>query len=278
MQNQIFTRNIPTAIRLYQEAVRHFLMVKMLRDQLIGDVKFSEPMWKQELADTANQPSLNLVEFSAEQLKFSTSAPTTRQVESLFNDYRHVQPNHATTNPGDVLGLGYEVPNRVKLQYLWITRKQAFDAAKAARNAYDLDVEAREYLLRNLSKFVRCRRPPRCPRRAHHANRRNDSAINHASRHNTARTRRQRLHRHSPHRPYAEVKDEILDTLISPDAEKLQLQVAKALHDRLAADYANYRLSNPTTAPSTFPSLPPSQSPATRPAAYTSYGYLEASL
>src|SRR5665213_2357586 len=108
MQNQIFTRQYAVSDPAYREAVRHFLMVKMLRDQLIGDVKYTEPNWKQKLAEALNRPSLNLVEFNAEQLKIFTTQPTTQQVEKLFDDYRHVQARNAATMPADALGFAYE--------------------------------------------------------------------------------------------------------------------------------------------------------------------------
>jgi hypothetical protein len=270
MQNQIRSRAYSVSDRAYQEAVRHYLMVKMLRDQLIGDVKYSDPMWKRELADTANQAALNLVEFNAEQLKILTTAPTTQQVEKLFDDYRHVQPRNAATLPSDALGFAYEIPNRVKLQYLQITRKQAFEAAKAAKNAYDTDVEAREYYLRNQTNFVRMA-PATVP--AAMPATQSASSTQPATAQST--TAAAVASTQPSTRPYAEVKDEILETLIGPQAEKLQAQVAQALHDRLLADYANYRLFGSTTAPSTKPTATTAASATTQPAPYDSYAYLE---
>ena len=84
---------------LAQEAVRHFLMVKMLRDQLASNVKFTEPMWKHDLSSIGNRVTLFSVDFSAGQFLTSASQPTTQQVQALYDDFRHVNGDSGRSSP-----------------------------------------------------------------------------------------------------------------------------------------------------------------------------------
>lgn len=275
---------------IFKEAIRRFLMVKLLHDQLLGDVKYTEPMWRHDIADRLNEATLNIVEFNANQ-NMPTTAPTTREVEDQFKEFSHVHEVDAANLPGDALGFGYETPNRVKLQYLEITRKQAMDAARAAQDPYALELSARKYYYSHPETYTRlapATSPTTQPAKTLAATTQSATtqtaatkaattqlATTQAATSQPAATKPALASTQPSLRPYAEVKDEILNTLLEPDAEKLQEKVDQAIHDRLAADYEAYRKANPTTAPTTQPASA-ALAPATQPATgYASYGYLE---
>ena len=129
---------------LYQDAIRHYLMVKALRDRLESDGKYTEPAWRHYLSENQQHVILDLVEFNDEQLGAAATAPTTQQVEALYDEYKDVLPGGPGSRTHDPLGFAYELPNRVKLQYVTISRKQVIDAVKEKQEAYELEVKARK--------------------------------------------------------------------------------------------------------------------------------------
>ncbi|HET6249445.1 MAG TPA: hypothetical protein VFE47_17265, partial [Tepidisphaeraceae bacterium] len=154
----------------FDTAVRHLLMVRALRDQLVSDVKFSEPLWKHASAAENTDVRLKLVEFNAPYIGRSIAEPTTQQVEKLFDQYKNTLPGAAAApanpleKPAEGLTFGYEVPDRVKLQYVTISRDDILKAVEekhrdpkdpAGALPYDLKVKALEYYLKNESDFVR---------------------------------------------------------------------------------------------------------------------------
>ena len=164
VQNQIHSIYGLPADANYDSAVHHLLMVQALRNQLVSNVKFSEPQWKHLLAEQYRQIRLNLVEFNAEQLSHTTPAPTTQQVVTLYDQYKSVLADNAPKAKDDSLTFAYEVPDRVKLQYVTISRDQILKAAREAHRdphdkpgdlPYDLKVRALEYYLKNQTEFVR---------------------------------------------------------------------------------------------------------------------------
>ncbi|MDB5304372.1 MAG: hypothetical protein JWM97_1921 [Phycisphaerales bacterium] len=261
-----------------RSALSHFIVVQALRDRLNSDVKISEPMWTHQLADAGQKIRLNLVEFNAADLKATLPAPTTQQVESLFNKYKGNEADAGTKSANDPLGFGYKVPNRVKLQYVEIPRAQVLAAVRAAKKEYDWDVQARQYYYGHQQEFVRpapASQPATAPATEPSATQPATAPATQAA---APTTKPAALAKAEPTtRPFAEVKEEILKNTLKADADKLQKDVADALQKRLASDYAAYRKANPTTLPATNPAVAGATTqPATQPAAgYASYGYLE---
>jgi hypothetical protein len=265
-------------------AMTHFLMVKGLRDRLNSDIKISEPIWTHNLAGS-QQVRLNLVEFNTRDLKASLPVPTTQQVEDLYAKYKGVEPEAGMTPADDPLGFGYQVPNRVKLQYVSITRAQILAAVRAAKPEYDWDVQARQYYYGHQQDFVRpapATQPATAPATQPSTTQPSTQASAAGTQPATAPATQASagptpaVPATPTTRPYAEVKEEILTLAMKADADKLQKDVADALQKRLAADFAEYRKTNPTTRPSTGPAVAgPTTQPSTQPTGYASYGYLE---
>ncbi|MDB5329993.1 MAG: hypothetical protein JWP03_1144 [Phycisphaerales bacterium] len=265
-------------------AMTHFLMVKGLRDRLNSDIKISEPIWTHNLAGS-QQVRLNLVEFNTRDLKASLPAPTTQQVEDLYAKYKGVEPEAGMTPADDPLGFGYQVPNRVKLQYVSITRAQILAAVRAAKPEYDWDVQARQYYYGHQQDFVRpapATQPATAPATQPSTTQPSTQASAAGTQPSTAPATQASagptpaVPATPTTRPYAEVKEEILAIAMKADADKLQKDVADALQKRLAADYAEHRKTNPTTRPTTGPAVAgPTTQPSTQPTGYASYGYLE---
>ena len=250
-------------------------MVQALRNQIAGNnARFSEPMWKRDVAEYGQEISLNLVEFTTDQLKYLTTAPSTQQVETLFEQYRHVQPVEGSKSSSDALSFGYEVPNRAKLQYLEIPRSQILASVKAEKDAYEREVEARMYYLRNLSQFVRVGPPATSPATGPTTT----GASTQPSTQSAATTQTAPSIQASnvpTTRPFAEVKDEIVDIILKPDVEQKQKQVAER-----AASTADGRLPGLPQATSRYHSIDCAcnsshASPTTQPTGYDTYAYLE---
>lgn len=272
-KNDMFARSRVSG-DLLQTTVQHYLMVRALLDQLSSTAKLSEPSWLHVLAEEANLVSLNLVEFTANENRLLATAPTTQQVNEQFEKYANVLPDSAT--PDNPLAFGYKVPNRVKVQYVSVTPQQAMDAVRASKDAYDLDVQARMYYLNNQGKFPQA--PATQPTTLPATNPTSQPLATTAP---TTAPATQSAVAAPTTRPFADVKDEILQTLLKPQAEELQKKVVAALHDRLASDYAYYRAAHPlttqpTTAPATLPADVAALLPSTQPSPYDSYAYLQA--
>jgi hypothetical protein len=244
-------------------AMTHFLMVKALRDRLDSDIKISEPIWAHNLAG-AQQVRLNLVEFNTRDLKASLPAPTTQQVEDLYAKYKGVEPEPGMTPADDPLGFGYQVPNRVKLQYVSITRAQVLAAVRAAKPEYDWDVQARQYYYGHQQDFVRpapATQPATAPATQASTTQPTTQASAAGTQPATAPSTQAsalpapKAPEAPTTRPYAAVKEEILAIAMKADADKLQKDVTDALQKRLTADYAEFRKTNPTTRPTTGPAV-----------------------
>jgi hypothetical protein len=164
MAEKIRSFSVPPTDPTYESAIHHLLVVQALRNELVSDMKFSEPQWNHYLAEEDREVRLNIVEFNAEKVARGIAPPTTQQVQAQYDAYKDVLPDAAMKPKGDELGFAYKIPNRVKLQYLTIARDQILKAVREAQRKpgdkpdelpYDLKVKAYEYYLNNQTEFVR---------------------------------------------------------------------------------------------------------------------------
>lgn len=227
----------------WRHAVTSFLKVKSLFDRVTSNVKVSEPVVVQRLAQTAQEASLNLVEFSADEFKAATTAPTDQELQAHFTKYANVPPGQPTTNPS-TLPFGYQVPNRVKVQYLTVPREQVREAVRKGKDAYDWEVAARRYYQTHLRDFPETQ-PTTTP------------GTNPATVPTT--------------RPYEQVKDEVLEKVLQPEVETLTKRISGAITARMAADWQKHAAGAPT-APATAAAT---TAPATQPTGYAAFSYLE---
>src|SRR5678816_604386 len=71
-------------------AAKAFVTVLSLYERVGDNVKVTQPMVEHHLATAAQELKVNLVEFSADDFKKSTTAPTTQDVQEQFRKYANV--------------------------------------------------------------------------------------------------------------------------------------------------------------------------------------------
>lgn len=106
----------------YEEAVRDFLKLQALRDLVLNDAKYTEAKWDHVFTEICRVERLNRVEYSADVAALK-APPTTQQVQALYDQFKNVDPDDPNKPASDPLGFGYFQPNRVKVQYLTVSRK-----------------------------------------------------------------------------------------------------------------------------------------------------------
>src|SRR5688500_7803220 len=76
---------------------------------------------------------------------------TAEQLNAHFDKYADTVAGDASdANP---FAFGYKYPDRVKLQYVAITRADVRKVVEASKTAYDWEVEARKYHRQNQAEF-----------------------------------------------------------------------------------------------------------------------------
>ena len=254
----------------WRHAVESFLRVKGLYDRVTSNVKVSEPVVMQRLAQTAQEVQLNLVEFNADAAGSTTApttattapttAPTPQELEAHFQKYANRPADLPSTNPA-VLTFGYQRPNRVKVQYLTIGKAQVREAVRKSKEPYEWEVAARRYYLTHPTEFP-VTQPASAPATT-------QSATNPAT---------QRAASRPTTRPFEEVREQIMDRVTEPEVAKLGRQISETIAERMAADWEKQRPRTATT--STAPSTAATQHAATNPAAsqptgFAAFSYLE---
>jgi hypothetical protein len=269
--------------------VRHVLEIGVLHDRVASSVKISQPMLIHDNIQQWESVRLNLVPFTAADYKLATTQPTTQQVQEQFDRYKDVQTDSSNPTPGDPLGFGYKVPNRVKLQYIEVDRKAVNDAIRAGKSAYDWEVASRIYYDEHQDEFVRAvpatqptTQPATQPTTvATTQPTMQPSATAPAVATTQPATTQPAVAQGPTTRPFAEVKDEILDKLTAPEADKLSAEVVSAIKQRLDPAWQTYErgssgsASGSAAAPATQPAAMASTAPTTQPAGYDSYAFLE---
>lgn len=234
-----------------------FLLVQGLYDRVGANVKVSEPMVDHFLATVAQDVKLNLVEFRADEFQAAATAPTTQEVQEHFRRYANVAPGQsavATTGPAP-LPFGYQYPDRVKLQYVAVRREPVREAIKRTRNDYEWEVAAQRYYLTH-QKDYQVTEPgssplgPALPRIAAPAT-----------------------------RPFAEVKDQVLEKVMQPEVDRLMADIRAAIARQLQAGWDRHRASSatrPTSGPAGGPASAAATAPAeSQPTGYLSFAFLE---
>jgi hypothetical protein len=221
-----------------RQAVQNLFLVLGLRQRLANAIKDSQPIETHELAKYAQKAKLSVVTFRAEQFKSAVPTPTMDQLRKMYDSLSHVAPTPIDTsvdNPylpsptppaGDPLGFGYQLPRRVKLQYIEIPRQTLLDVVAKEKSAYDWDVDARKYYYSHEADF-----PTTHP------------GTNPATEPMT--------------QPYVETTQQILDQLRGPNADALAAKVKDAILTRLDQGYAHYVANQPATKPGTSPAAAP---------------------
>jgi hypothetical protein len=241
-----------------RQAAEAFVTVQSLYDRVGDNVKVTQPMVDHHLAGAAQELKVNLVEFSADDFKSATTAPTTQDVQEQFRKYANVAARQPTTAPAS-LSFGYQYPNRVKLQYLVVKKDQVRDAVKKSKSDYDWEVAAQRYYQSHLTEFP--------------ATQSTNPLLSAA------------LPRTQPTtQPFGYVKDRVMERVMQPEVDRLTADIRSAIAKRLSTGWEQHRAatggagatSRPAGAAATAPATSPSPSPATsQPSGFASFAFLE---
>ena len=239
-----------------RRAVRGLLLVINGAQRAASVIKITDPMVRHQLAQIQQSITLDMVDFTtAKYLEQAKAQPiTAEQLKAHFEKY-------ADTVAGDVsdanpFGFGYKYPDRVKLQYVAITRADVRKAVEASKKPYDWEVEARKYYRQNPAQFKADATTQPKP-----------------SFDLSAPTTR------ATTKPYEEVQQQVRDQLISTETERRMNAIRDRLVSTMASDWVAYRntvgaasasATQPATAPTTA-AAPPS----TVGVPYASFEYLQ---
>lgn len=271
-------------------AVRAMLLIGTELRHLNDAIKISSPAWRMQAAANLQKIRLNLVDFRATEFENQVPAPTPQQLREQFEKFKDKPPGEfSATNP---LGFGYQVPTRVKLQYIEVPHAQVVDAVlhhisppladgevahDPSDTSYDWEVKAAQYYEEHKEDYKNIP-PPTTKPATNPAT--SESATKSAATQNAAtqvaatepdptqpgatqpstQTAAATEPSSSPAiKPFAQVKSEIIDKLIADEVARQTDQIAKELISDLTADMVAIRRADPAA---TQPSIQPTTNPA----------------
>jgi hypothetical protein len=220
-----------------REAVRDFMLINASFDQSLSMIKVSQPLLASRMAKELQEIKLQLVEFDDKNYNDKVPAPTPEQIQEQFNKYADVLPGEGDSKT-NLFGFGYKYPDRIKLAYIGISRDEVKKSIRASKSEYDWDVEAQKYYKKNASLF-----PSTQP-----ATTQASDALNIGSspKPTTKPTTK----------PFEDVRDSILEALITPEAQKLETTILSHLTTQMREDWNAYHTAtkdSPTTQPANAP-------------------------
>ncbi len=239
---------------LLRQAIVDLLTVQGSFNQQRDLVKLSEPVRQYELATQGQQISTDLVEFKSSDFANRVQNPTTQQLQEQFTKYADKEPA-STTSASDPFGFGYRYPDRVKLQYLSVSRDEVKKYVKAKKDDYLWQVDAQRYYLEHQSQFQTT------PATQASTTRPTSQASTGPSTRAVASTQ-------PTTKPFAEVRDEAMRAVLDPQVDELQTDIINRIRSRMTQDWMAYHTAvGSTTAPTTA-----TASAASKPAPMTAYG------
>jgi hypothetical protein len=245
---------------LARDAVTDVILIQSNFNRLAGNIKVSGPMLEQVLAKVGQTIQLNVVEIPAADYVAKVPAPTTQQVQEQFSKYADVVPPNQV-DPKNPYGFGYRLPDRMKVQYLTIDRKEAEKTVEKRMSAYDWEVQARLYYRTHKDDF-----PTTEPTTAPTA-----SSTTQPSPLASSTTQPTTA---PAYEPYEKVADQALHAVRDPMVDKLMFDVSNKIMSMMTSDWRAYSgqfaASSSTTVPSTSPTA--AAAPTT---GYPSYSYLK---
>lgn len=204
----------PRALEAVRKAVRNMLMVDAAYRRVGAAVKVSQPIVQQEITRQIMQLKVGLVEFAAENFKAAMPAPSDEQVKSHFEKYAGNLAGKRTDD--NRFGFGYQVPDRVKIQYLTLDPAQVREKVMGQKQPYEWEVLARKYYLEHESEFAASTPATTAPSTAPSV------------------------------RPFAEVKEDAISRVVQPEVERLTNRISSGITERLQADFQTFSKENPT--------------------------------
>ena len=237
---------------LETQAVQDAMLVGKQLEHLKDAVKVSQPVWQHDAAGMQSV-RLNLIDFVAADFQKNVPAPTTQQVQQQFDRFKEVAPK--TTSAANPLGFGYQIPAAVKLQYLEIPRSEVVQAVihtvhpnvpgsdptiSSDDPQYDWAVQAGFYYNAHKDEFKN--EPPAKTEPSTQGAQTRPGDTQPAA--TTAPTTTQAATLPAI-KPFEEVKQQIIEKLAAPEADKLSQKIANDLKALLSSDYQVIRRANP---------------------------------
>ena len=232
-------------------ALTRFLPVLTLVRQVEANVKVTKPMWDQTMA-RLQLVRLAIVEIPAGRFTATVGFPTPEQIQAQYDQYRDVVPQ---PKGADVTGMnfGYKIPDRVRVQYLTIPRKSVLEAVRTSRPAYDWKVDAIFYYNAHKSDYVGLAPETQPTTKPTTSPTTSTAGATTAPTTATATTTPSTEPATPTTRPFAEVQERVMTTILAAPADELAKKIQAAITTRLRADYttsAPSATSQPTTVPS----------------------------
>jgi len=230
------------------EAMRGILTIRAEVLQLGESVKVSDPSWRRTVATEFQGVRLNLVEFKAEDFDKLVPPPTPQQLQEQFEKYKNVATKAGATpslmpEASSGLGFGYQVPARVKLQYITIPKAQIVASLQLTpEKQHEWEVKAAAYYLTHQSEYVN---PPATQPATKPA-----EVFGPAS--GPATTAPATMAAAAPpvtqpaFKPFEQVSASIIETLMADDVKKQSDLVEKDIASQLSADWIAIRKADPS--------------------------------
>ena len=263
------------------QAVRRLLLVHDGIVRFEDTVKVSQPAWRHALAQEYQQAHLKLVEFPADKYDKNQGPVTPEQLRQQFERYRNNPPGH--TSPDNPLGFGYQIPTRVRLQYIQVPHDQVVAAVRGTGDKlYDWEVKAAEYYDANKAQFrnLEPATKPATQASTQPTDTTSQPATSQAAGSTSgpsavAATQAAAVTQPASQpaiKPFAQVKEQIIERLAAADIEKVSTSIEKEVIDRLTQDWTEIRRADPAATrpaasqPSTAPASQPDIAASTQPA------------
>ncbi|HEY8667633.1 MAG TPA: hypothetical protein VIL86_13275, partial [Tepidisphaeraceae bacterium] len=231
-----------------RQMLTHLFLVKGAYERAASIVKVSDPQREHALAEEYQTIRLNLVELSANGFAAAV-APTTQEVDKQFRDYaledsdtiNGIQDPQKLKLSANPFGFGYRYPNRVKLQFITISRDAVVQAVKAKNSEYDWDVAERIYYGEHKADFPTPPATKPAPTTA-------ELMLGPSSQPATAPT--SQASTQPAIQPFEQVRDQIKELLVKPEADKLQQDIRERIASVMSADFKAFQAKrSATTAP-----------------------------
>jgi hypothetical protein len=213
-------------------ALMQLILVQQAYNRAAGAVKVSEPLIDLHLAGARQSITLTATEFTTAQYTGKVPPISAEQLKAQFEQYAKViRGNVDASNP---FGFGYKYPDRVKLQYIGLSRTavrkfvQENSAPGKPKDPYEWEVEAQKYYRQHQTQYLTTRPAP-----------------------TTASTRPEPSVPTT--KPFADVRQQIIDQLINEETDKKMAQIQERITGTLAGDWVAYQSATATTMPSTLP-------------------------
>jgi hypothetical protein len=231
-------------------AIRGLLTILGELRNLGQAVKISRPQWQHEVARQYQAVRLNLVDFRADEFEKNVPNPTPQQLQEHFERYKNTPPRQPdSTASGDTLGFGYQIPARVKLQYIVIPRQSVADSLlPTAETRYQWAVKAAQYYNDHQEEFRNL--PP-------------------ASQPASSQPASKPASTQPLVKPFDEVKQQVIDKLMADEIAKKMAAIEKEIVSQLSSDWTTIAKADPaatrpaTTPPGSTATSQPAQPPMT---------------